>query len=257
MQAIFEDVIARLRTPTTADVQNAARMLGANPGYIPTLINARMNYQPLFSGFNTAIISPTDDYRQSEMAFAATVQGLNPNAWIAFVAALRQYVQQQHQQQLHQQQLQQQQLQEQQQQYAQQQQQQQQQQLQQQQLQQQQLQQQQLQLQQQQRPPQPNIFARPQQQQPQQAQRQQQTQRQQPQQTQPAQQPQQPYDPEDPVLHEIGANGNWYRHDGHAWVDTGRRPNGGGYKGHKKSMRKYCRRKSIHRRKKSIHKKCK
>jgi hypothetical protein len=112
MEAVFNYLIAQLINPSSADAQNAARILNTpNPGDIQALISMRMQQQPAF--INSMV---NDSQDTTERAFAATFQGLDPNLWVDFVTQVRDFVQnpqhqmqmqlQQQQQQLQQQQLQ-------------------------------------------------------------------------------------------------------------------------------------------------------
>ena len=92
MEQLFHNLIVQLSNPGSAETQNAMRILNTgNPNDIPTLITIRMQQQPLF--FNSMGLFA--DYEHIERAFAATVPGLNPELWLAFIRACRTFLQQQ------------------------------------------------------------------------------------------------------------------------------------------------------------------
>ncbi len=96
MEQLFHNLITQLSNPGSAETQNAMRILNTgNPNDIPTLITIRMQQHPLF--FNSMGLFA--DYEHIERAFAATVPGLNPELWLAFIRACRTFLQQPQQQQ--------------------------------------------------------------------------------------------------------------------------------------------------------------
>jgi hypothetical protein len=97
MQQAFDNLIAQLRNPQSAETQNAMQILNtSNQSDIPALINFRMQQQPAF--IDSMGLFATATFEATERAFAVTVQGLNPQLWVRFVTAVREFVQRPQQQ---------------------------------------------------------------------------------------------------------------------------------------------------------------
>jgi hypothetical protein len=83
MQSPKDILIQQLRNPASTETQTAARMLNTgNLNDIPTLINARVNYNAVNFLRNG---DDVHNIERNERMFARTVSGLNEDLWVAFV----------------------------------------------------------------------------------------------------------------------------------------------------------------------------